>query len=86
MVDTVKAWQCIGCGRLEADAQCIGVCQDRPVKLVSLADYEKLEAFARRVAHSRPLEGQWERSFMALQREAREALGLEVSVDAGRLR
>ncbi len=77
MVDTIKAWQCIGCGKLEADAQCIGICKDVAVHLVSRSDYDKLEAFVRRVAHSKPLEGQWQRSYLALQREAREALGLE---------
>ena len=42
MAETIKAWQCIGCGRVEADAQCLGICEDRPVRLVSAADYEML--------------------------------------------
>ena len=29
MAETIKAWQCIGCGRVEADAQCPGICEDR---------------------------------------------------------
>lgn len=82
MVDSIRAWQCVGCGRLEASAQCLGVCKDVPVHLVSKADYERLEAFVRRVAHSRPLAGQWERSYLTLQREAREALGLELKEPA----
>lgn len=77
MAETIKAWQCIGCGRLEAQAQCLGICEDRPVRLVSAADYEKLEAFVRRCAQSTPRDGQWQRSFLALQRDARLALGLE---------
>ena len=74
MVDTIKAWQCIGCGRLESDAPCLGVCQDRPVRLVGLGDYEALEAFVRRFAQSTPREGQWEKSYRALQEEARTLL------------
>lgn len=76
MADFIKAWQCIGCGRVEADAKCIGICEDRPVRLVSAADYERLEAFVRRVAESTPRDGQWERSYLAIRREARQALGL----------
>jgi len=76
MVETIKAWQCIGCGRVEADAQCLGICEDRPVRLVSAYDYEVLETFVRRFAQSTPREGQWERSYLALRREARALLGL----------
>ena len=75
MAQTIKAWQCIGCGRLESDAPCLGICQDRPVQLVGLCDYEALEAFVRRLAHSTPREGQWESSYRALQKEARSLLG-----------
>ena len=70
MAETIKAWQCIGCGRLEADAQCLGICEDRP-RLVSAADYEALEAFVRRFAASTPRNGQWENSYRARQAEAR---------------
>ena len=76
MVETIKAWQCIGCGRVEADARCLGICEDRPVRLVSAYDYEVLETFVRRFAQSSPREGQWERSYLALRREARALLGL----------
>jgi hypothetical protein len=74
MAETIKAWQCIGCGRVEADAQCLGICEDRPVRLVSAADYETLEAFVRRFAASTPRDGQWERSYRALREEARALL------------
>jgi hypothetical protein len=74
MAETIKAWQCIGCGRVEADGRCIGICEDRPVRLVSAADYEALAAFVLRLAASTPREGQWERSYRALQREARGLL------------
>ncbi len=86
MADTIKAWQCIGCGRLEASAQCVGICQDRPVDLVSLADYRALEArvealeeVARRIALTRPRDGEWERTWLALQGRAKEALGIPKS-------
>ena len=82
MAELIKAWQCIGCGRLEGPAQCIGVCQDQPVDLVTAADYEKalarasaLEDVVRRIAHTAPKKGQCERTWLALQSEARKALG-----------
>jgi len=76
MANVLKAWQCIGCGKVEANATCIGICQDHPVRLVSAADYEVLEALLRRLATITPRDGQWQRSYLALQREARELLGL----------
>ncbi len=82
MADTIKAWQCIGCGRLEGPAQCVGICQDQPVELVTAADYEMalarataLEDVVRRIAHTAPKKGQCERTWLALQEEARKALG-----------
>ena len=77
MVDSIKAWQCVGCGKLEADAQCIGICKDVAVHLVSKADYDRLEAFVCRVAQSTPRDGQWQRSYLAIRQEARQALGLK---------
>jgi hypothetical protein len=44
MMDTIKAWQCIGCGKLEAPQNCIGVCQDRRVELVYAWEYAALAA------------------------------------------
>jgi hypothetical protein len=88
MAEAIKAWQCIGCGRVEAPAQCLGICEDRPVRLVNAGDYERLEAFVRRCAQSTPHEGQWERSCQALRKEARAALGLAepAAVAAGPVR
>ena len=71
----MKAWQCIGCGRLEAESACIGICQDRPVELVYASDYVELERLVRQLAHTSPREGQWEQSYRALQKRARELLG-----------
>ena len=35
MTEYVKAWQYIGCGKIEAPQTCVGICQDREVELVS---------------------------------------------------
>lgn len=82
--ETVTVWQCIGCGRIEAPQPCIGVCQDRKMELVEAPVYEaalselraerkeaaRLKSLVLRLARSRPREGQWERSYRALQDEA----------------
>jgi len=79
MVEVQKAWQCIGCGRIEGQQTCIGVCEDRPVNFVYAFEYEeavgriaKLEAFVRQVANSTPREGAWEASYLALRERARK--------------
>ena len=88
MAETFQAWQCIGCGRIDGPAQCVGVCQDRPVELVDAGDYlaaqaaaarerkraQALEAVARRIALTFPKPGEAESTWRALQREARRAL------------
>jgi hypothetical protein len=86
--DTIEAWRCIGCGRLEAPANCVGICQDRKVELVGAWDYAEvavaleeaneriaaLEAVLGRFAHVTPREGTWKESFLALQAQARTLL------------
>jgi hypothetical protein len=81
-------WQCIGCGRIEGPQPCIGVCQDRKVSFVYASDYAEvmsrlldaedrlalLESLARRMAHSTPRDGEWERGYRSLQQEARMLL------------
>jgi hypothetical protein len=109
MTEPITAWQCIGCGRIEAPQNCIGVCQDRRVEFVyayehaeteaeldaaraaqatalaerdravatlrsALAERDALDALVRRLAFSRPRDGEWERSYRALQTQARAAL------------
>lgn len=88
MTDYVKAWQCIGCGKIEAPQTCIGICQDRKVEFVYAFEHEEalvqaraaqrrveaLAALVRRLAWTTPRAGEWERSYRALQREARDAL------------
>lgn len=82
-VETIKAWQCVGCGRVEASAPCVGICRDEPVELVNAAAYraavaraEALEEVARRIALTFPKAGESERAWIALQQAARKAMGL----------
>lgn len=88
MTDTMKAWQCIGCGRLEGPQNCIGVCRDRKVELVyasELADAESrlaearaeaaaLHALLRLLAGTTPRDGQWETSYRSMQERAKALL------------
>ena len=85
MVDRVTAWLCIGCGRIEAPQQCIGVCRDRKVELVDADEHdaevqglrrhaEALAAVVRQIANTTPRKGECERTWRALQARAREAL------------
>jgi len=86
----VTAWQCIGCGKIEAPRPCIGVCQDKPVELVNGADYDLLQArltamehLLRQLTMITPRAGEWERSYRLLQQQARQLLsaaGEEVAV------
>jgi len=88
MTDYVKAWQCIGCGKIEAPQTCIGICQDRKVQFVYASEHEDvlaqarhaqhradvLEALVRQLACTTPRKGQWESSYRALQNQARRAV------------
>jgi ABC-type phosphate/phosphonate transport system substrate-binding protein len=83
----MKAWQCIGCGKLDGPQDCIG-CQDRKVELVYASDYDELSkhlavvqadiaalaAQMRQIVNTTPRNGEWERSYRALQHRARHAL------------
>lgn len=88
MAERMKAWQCIGCGRIEAPQTCVGVCQDRKVEFVYAGEYEdalaqleiarsqarEYEKLLRRLASATPREGEWKRSYCALQEQARRLL------------
>ncbi|MDR2013539.1 MAG: hypothetical protein LBQ20_11030 [Rhodanobacter sp.] len=88
MTDYIQAWQCIGCGKIEAPQPCIGVCRDRKILMVGKDDYERARneiealrtqlatahAMLRRFGLAKPNKGQWERSWLALQAQVREAL------------
>jgi hypothetical protein len=81
MTERMKAWQCIGCGKIDAPQPCIGICQDRKVELVYadvhdrlLARTSDLEAVVRMLAQTTPREGEWERSYRLLQERAQGVL------------
>ena len=90
MSDPVKAWQCIGCGSIEAPQTCIGVCQHRKVEFVyafehqatldelahTRAERDRLIALLRRMAHVTPRHGDWQGTLQRFQRDARDALAL----------
>ena len=83
-VERITAWRCIGCGRIEGAQPCIGICQDRKAEFVYSSDYDRLAALVRKLARTTPREGEWERSYRALQETARQALrklGEEISAD-----
>jgi hypothetical protein len=77
----MKAWQCIGCGKIDAPQPCIGICQDQKVELVYADDYDRLlartgelETLLRMLAQTTPREGEWERSYRLLQERAQGVL------------
>lgn len=88
MTDYIQAWQCIGCGRIEAPQPCIGVCKDRKVYFIGRDEHERalaeaaalretlatVQARLQRFVLAKPHAGQWERSWSALQSELRETL------------
>jgi hypothetical protein len=91
-VDRVKAWQCIGCGKIEAPQTCVGICQDRKVEFVYALEYDEalalqrrqldaLQRLARQLAHTTPRDGEWERCFRALQDQARQILAAFAGAD-----
>ncbi|MEO8849796.1 MAG: hypothetical protein ABI440_14350 [Casimicrobiaceae bacterium] len=96
MTDPVNAWQCVGCGRIEAPQTCIGICEYRKVEFVYADEYEELLAettaarqrqdllvtLARKLAHTTPRDGQWDRSYRAMQDLARRALAAIADGDA----
>jgi hypothetical protein len=77
MAERMKAWQCIGCGRIESDATCLGICQDVPISVVSAADYDALRLFLTQFVHTLPRDGEWQRTYRAMQARARRLLGEE---------
>ena len=94
MVDYIQAWQCIGCGRIEAPQTCIGVCRDKKIFVVGKETHESaLEDAARlralltatvsrlaRFVLSVPREQQYERAYVALQEEVKRLIA-ELSIE-----
>jgi len=85
MAEYIQAWQCIGCGKIEAPQPCIGVCRDRKVLFIGKDEHEaalaeiarlreQLQSAAsrlRRFGLAAPRAGQWEAAYTALRDEAR---------------
>lgn len=76
-----KAWECTGCGRIEAPQPCLGICEDHAVELVHAEAYRRLEAdnakmreLILRLACTSPRKGRWEAGYRALQARAAELL------------
>ncbi|MEJ8566328.1 hypothetical protein [Elongatibacter sediminis] len=77
----IKAWRCIGCGRIEAPAPCLGICEDRVVELVEatthqalVEDYRALRELVLQLARTTPREGQFAATYRAMQKRAAELL------------
>lgn len=77
MTEIYEGWQCIGCGKIDVDRPCVGVCQDRRVQVVLVDEFNRvaernkiLESIVRRLVLAKPHPDAWERSFRALQAEA----------------
>ncbi|HEX8988683.1 MAG TPA: hypothetical protein VF816_12055 [Rhodocyclaceae bacterium] len=81
----VKAWQCIGCGKIEAPQTCVGVCQDRRVEFVYAGEHAEivaalqrrigeLETLVRQIAYTKPRDGEWESAWRALGERARRLM------------
>lgn len=91
MSDYVEAWQCIGCGRVEASQPCVGVCQDRRVRFVYAEEYEAAVerarvaegamALARKLARTHPRGDRWRESFQVFQQEALSILADAADVE-----
>jgi hypothetical protein len=85
MTERVKAWQCIGCGRIEAPQTCVGVCEFNRIEMIYAFEHEqaleaerarcaRFEALVRQLARITPRAGEWERSYRALQEQAKRAV------------
>lgn len=81
MTNRIQAWQCTGCGKLDAPQPCIGICQDQKVELVGAEDYDsalarisELETVLRILAQATPRDGEWERSYRQLQERSRQLI------------
>ena len=88
MTARIKAWQCIGCGKIEAPQTCVGVCEDRKVEIVYAFEHEEvlaqlaaarattasLEGIVYQLAWTKPRRDKCAESYRALQQRARKIL------------
>ena len=84
MSERITAWQCVGCGRVEAPRPCVGVCADRRVELANAADLdaaqrriETLATVVRQIAGTTPRPGRCIETWRALQARARAVLAID---------
>lgn len=82
MVEIIEGWRCIGCGKVEAQRPCIGICQDRRIELVDARDHaeallriEDLEQVLALIARIDPKPEALADSWRVLQQRARKVLG-----------
>ena len=80
-IERHSAWQCVGCGRIDAPRPCVGICQDRKVELVDACALETLqariaalEALLHLVTRTTPRDGGWERCWRRFQERAQRLL------------
>jgi hypothetical protein len=87
-IEVIEGWRCIGCGRVEASRPCVGICQDRPARLVELdnlvaaleraessdARASELASFVRLVAATSAKPGGEAATLAALRSRARSVL------------
>lgn len=98
MAEYIQAWQCIGCGKIEAPQPCIGVCRDQKVFFIGKAEHEaalaeiarlraQLQSAAshlQRFGLAAPRPGQWETAYAALRDEARALItDLNATLETG---
>lgn len=81
MTSRMKVWQCIGCGKIDSDATCIGICQDKATYIVAAGDYDALKAeldelrlALQQIVHTSPRNGEWERAYRATQERIKALL------------
>jgi hypothetical protein len=94
--ERVAVWACGGCGRVEAEAPCVGICTDERLEVVRAGVHDDVCAelarvgagenalltLVRRLALVTPRPGGWEASLRALRGEARRA-GVSCRRDPG---
>ena len=88
MAEIIEAFQCMGCGRIDVPRECIGICQDRLMKIVAAGDYlaaverarsaerevEAMRTLLRQIAHVSPDDDRWQETLEAFQLRARALL------------
>jgi hypothetical protein len=91
--ERLAVWSCGCCGRMEAEAPCVGICTDERLEVVRSDVHDRvlaqlravdarrreLSVLVRQLAFATPRAGGWEASFRVLQRRARELVAATAS-------